>query len=141
MRMLDKMFAPGGILTYKGRIGRRYFTIWHLFFSMCMKISGEQFNFTPETLWAAAIYFLALILLLFNLSKRLHDMDYPGWLAFAFTALVCAIYIIMAQFNNKELTLVRDLSLFELFFMIKEGTQGVNQYGDMPENKGDITKT
>ncbi len=122
MENLQKFVSE--LLSYKGRVGRwKFVIIWVVLFapfyfiqllatSSPSSLSGVGM-FSPTYIILLGFLLLTVVLQVFNVVKRLHDMDFPGFFAIALVVPILNFIVI-------------------LFLLFRKGTTGPNKYGEDP---------
>lgn len=142
---------PGGALTWKGRIGRKYYLLYGLplYFISFLAGKAHLIDITGALVFAMMVLKVgASVLLVFNMIKRLHDLLLPGWLA-----VVMVLTIFISEVFEPELVALTQsegagrylsdvivlLSFFticmQVYMLLKKGTNGPNKYGEDPLKK------
>ncbi|WNY25132.1 DUF805 domain-containing protein [Methanolapillus millepedarum] len=138
--------------TFQGRMNQKpYFFVWvgyvlllilnSLFIRFFLEHGDELWNFIPRnelTLDAAGIlFFIVLVIYIaFWVSitiyffcqsvRRLHDFNqFGGWVIFRFLWLISTVHILFALIPL----------IFELVLLLKNGSNGTNNYGEKPTDK------
>lgn len=94
---------------------------------------GTALGYVPFGLLALLTLFIFWRLVM-TYVKRLHDLEWSGWLA-----VFIVFYPIFDFWNNEILSLIVSLGVFvlSLILLFKRGTRGVNKYGKDPLVKGE----
>ena len=129
MTFWGKQRQPGGVFTYKGRIGRLRFLGCNILLNVLMEIMMELLAYTG--FWVIEFPMMGIALLhAFNYAKRLHDINAPGWLGFV---LVLSSAFLTVYYNDDpESGSILELVImaFGALMVIIPGTKGPNRYGN-----------
>ena len=135
--MKKKVFAF--LFSYKGRIGRKSYLIFHAIAIPIIVILTYPF-LSPNTLVLRQITVFIIAYCSIPISiKRCHDIDWNAWAYLGFTWCIPMFSQTFSFYTNVLITaiIVRIIGSIWLlgacvYLCSKRGTQGPNRYGEMP---------
>ena len=136
---LHNLFVKN-LFSFKGRVNRRdfiLFNIVYLLIGIILDYLGYFtiyfFKFINEiVITNNLITLIYLIPDIFIKIRRMHDINFSGWILFKL--LIAFLLLLMVSPFLSMLFYVIFIMIIPIFLMFKKGTDGVNDYGEPPEN-------
>ncbi|MCC8461298.1 MAG: DUF805 domain-containing protein [Candidatus Megaira endosymbiont of Carteria cerasiformis] len=127
------------LFSFKGRVNRRDFIIFniiYLFIGIILDCLGYFtiyfFNFMNEIVIAnSLITLIYLIPDIFIKIRRMHDINFSGWILFKL--LIAFLLLALISPFLSMLFYIMFIIIIPIFLMLKKGTEGINDYGEPPE--------
>lgn len=140
------------LFSAEGRLNRLSFLLINvLVFIVSTVIAGiSYFIFGEgiiETLFSSIISIITTVICIFLIIKRCHDFDKSGYFFIKYILAVIGIAVLLSIFFIFLVDVDNDNALFVplifefiamLYFIVKPGTEGLNQYGNQPVSLFDL---